>query len=88
MEKLLSELYPILTPKKTCVHLSPRLYLQRKGGGSKDHAPDHIQLKLKSMPDGMVRLLPQTMSLPLEQTPVTQSPQCYCPDKTDIALEQ
>ncbi len=69
MEALLKELYPNLMPKKTCVHLSPRLYLQRKGGGSKDHAPDDIQLKLKSMPDGMTKLLPQTMLQSAEQTP-------------------
>ena len=40
--------YPMLVPKKTCVHISPLMYLQRKGGGKKDHAPDDIQLKLKS----------------------------------------
>lgn len=69
MDALTKELYTNLMPKKTCVHLSPRLYLQRKGGGSKDHAPDNIQLKLKSMPDGMTRLLPQTTPQCVEQTP-------------------
>ncbi len=68
MDALNKELYPNLVAKKTCVHLSPRLYFQRKGGGSKDHAPDHIQLKLKSMPDTMTRLLPQTMLQSVEQT--------------------
>jgi hypothetical protein len=50
LHALQQEAYPSLEPKKTCVHLSPRMYLQRKGGGSKDHAPDDIQLKLKSFP--------------------------------------
>ena len=55
---LQKEAYPSLVPKKTCVHLSPRLYLQRKGGGVKDHSPDDIQLKLKSFPDEiMINLL-------------------------------
>jgi hypothetical protein len=65
LEALTKELYPNLVAKKTCVHLSPRLYLQRKGGGSKDSAPDDIQLKLKSMPDIMTRLI-------LETTPVAE----------------
>jgi hypothetical protein len=29
----------------TCLHLSKNIYLQRKGGGSKDKAPDDIQAK-------------------------------------------
>jgi hypothetical protein len=45
------EAYDILVAKRTCVHISPRMYLQRKGGGSKDHAPNDIQLKLKSLPE-------------------------------------
>lgn len=51
LQQLQEEAYQSLEPKKTCVHLSPRLYLQRKGGGSKDHSPDDIQLKLKSFPE-------------------------------------
>jgi len=31
----------------TCLHLSPNIYLQRKGGGKSDKAPNHIQAKLK-----------------------------------------
>lgn len=54
---LTQTLYPTLVPKRTCVHLSPLLYFQRKGGGSKDHAPDHIQVKLKSFPDGILHVL-------------------------------
>ena len=68
MEALSKELYPNLVAKKTCVHLSPRLYLQRKGGGSKDHAPDDIQLKLTSMPAIMTRLALQTTPEPEVQT--------------------
>lgn len=35
----------IMPPKRTCVHLSPHIYLQRKGGGKKDPNPDDIQMK-------------------------------------------
>ena len=31
---------------RTCVHLTPYIYLQRKGGGKTDHSPDDIQAKL------------------------------------------
>lgn len=50
LQKLKQELYKNLLPKRTCVHLSPRIYLQRKGGGQKDHAPNDIQLKITSLP--------------------------------------
>ena len=40
-------LYVNAVPKRTCVHLSPNIYLQRKGGGKKDSRPDDIQMKLK-----------------------------------------
>ena len=36
-----------VTAKRTCLHLNPYIYLQRKGGGNKDCAPNHIQSKLK-----------------------------------------
>jgi hypothetical protein len=39
--------------KKTCVHISPLVYLQRKGGGSSDHSPNDIQAKLRAMPKCM-----------------------------------
>lgn len=59
-EKLISSLcsegYDQLLPKRTCVHLSPRIYLQRKGS-TKDHSPNDIQCKLKSLPDIMTMLL-------------------------------
>jgi hypothetical protein len=47
MEKLFSEVYEKMVPKRTCVHLSPSIYLQRKGGGKTDHNPDHIQMKFR-----------------------------------------
>lgn len=47
MAFLYNELYPEMVPKRTCVHLSPNCYLQRKGGGKKDHAPDDIQMKFR-----------------------------------------
>lgn len=72
IEALANELYPNFIPKKTCVHLSPRMYMQRKGGGSKDHAPDNIQAKLKSLPPILSPLLPQTIVPPVAQTPSTQ----------------
>jgi hypothetical protein len=31
----------------TCLHLSPYISLQRKGGGKTDHSPNHIQAKFK-----------------------------------------
>jgi len=44
-------LFPAMDVKRTCVHLSPHLYFQRKGGGKTDHAPDDIQLKLRFKPE-------------------------------------
>lgn len=44
---VLADLYHQILPKKTCVHLSPSIYLQRKGGGKKDHSPDDIQMKFR-----------------------------------------
>ena len=42
-----NSLYNVMEPKRTCVHLSPTCYLQRKGGGKKDANPDNIQMKFK-----------------------------------------
>lgn len=50
VDHLQSERYPILKSKRTCVHLSPSLYLQRKGGGSRDAVPNDIQTKLRWTP--------------------------------------
>ena len=41
------DVYKTMIPKRTCVHLSPNVYLQRKGGGKKDNKPDDIQMKFK-----------------------------------------
>lgn len=67
MTALNSVTYPTLLPKKTCVHVSPFMYLQRKGGGSSDHAPNDIQVKLIRFPDGVMRSL-QTNDQSTEQT--------------------
>jgi hypothetical protein len=61
ISSLKNELYTNLLPKRTCVHISPRIYLQRKGGGKTDHSPDDIQLKLTSLPSGFIQLYSQTM---------------------------
>ena len=48
MAFLHKELYEVMEPKRTCVHLSPICYLQRKGGGGKKDAnPDNIQMKFR-----------------------------------------
>ena len=47
MEVLRKEAYDTMVPKRTCVHLSPSIYLQRKGGGKTDKRPDQIQTKWK-----------------------------------------
>ncbi|NBV35461.1 MAG: hypothetical protein EBR81_17150, partial [Proteobacteria bacterium] len=44
---LKEEIYAEMVPKRTCVHLSPSIYLQRKGGGKTDKRPDQIQTKWK-----------------------------------------
>jgi hypothetical protein len=50
---VMKDAYESCLPKRTCVYLSPLVYLQRKGGGKKDHSPNHIQAKLRAMPDCM-----------------------------------
>lgn len=47
LETILAQKFETMVPKRTCVHLSPIMYLQRKGGGVKDKAPDHIQAKFR-----------------------------------------
>jgi hypothetical protein len=59
IDALKKEVYEHFVPKRTCVHLSPHLYFQRKGGGSKDHAPDDIQVKLRCFPDGIFETIYQ-----------------------------
>ena len=55
-------LFPVMDAKRTCVHLSPHLYFQRKGGGESDHAPDDIQLKMRFRP-GATKAIPDPMDL-------------------------
>jgi len=57
IEKLQERIYPTINPKRTCVHISPDIYLQRKGGGKKDSRPDDIQTKLKSFPEGTMTVM-------------------------------
>lgn len=49
--------YPQLLAKRTCVHISPLMYLQRKGGGRADNSPDDIQLKLVSLPESIMEVI-------------------------------
>lgn len=49
--------YPQLVAKKTCVHISPLMYFQRKGSTHKDASPDDIQLKLKSLPTSVMETI-------------------------------
>jgi len=51
MTKLTGDLYEQADPKRTCVHLSPNIYLQRKGGGKSDAHPDDIQMKVRFTDD-------------------------------------
>lgn len=54
--RILNDAFETCNAKKTCVHLSPYIYLQRKGGGKADHAPDDIQAKLRALPDIMTTI--------------------------------
>jgi len=56
---ILEEVYENVNPKRTCVHLTPLIYLQRKGGGKADHSPNDIQAKLRAMPDCMKQIILQ-----------------------------
>lgn len=46
--------HPTLVAKRTCVHINDYMYLQRKGGGSTDHSPNDIQLKVKGFPKSIM----------------------------------
>lgn len=68
VEAIIKVAYQTFIPKKTCVHLTPLIYLQRKGGGKSDHSPDDIQAKLRCMPDVMINIaLSETTTRHLEQ---------------------
>jgi len=49
--KLVDTLYETAVSKKTCVHLSPNIYLQRKGGTKGEKQPNQIQTKMRITPD-------------------------------------
>jgi hypothetical protein len=53
IESILNHAYENCLPKRTCVHLSPLVYLQRKGGEEMIRHPTRIQAKLRAMPDCM-----------------------------------
>lgn len=70
IEALQAENYTELCPKRTCVHIGPNLYLQRKGGGSADSKPDDIQLKVKDFPKNtMVCIYDATAAVTAEPLP-------------------
>jgi hypothetical protein len=46
IEKMNDALYDTMISKRTCVHLSPNIYLQRKGGTVGEKKPNQIQTKL------------------------------------------
>lgn len=50
MSRVCGDVYETAVSKKTCVHLSPHVYLQRKGGGSADTRPNDIQMKFRLAP--------------------------------------
>ena len=51
IEWLSAQAYQTFRPARTCVHLSPQIYLQRKGGdGPSESRPNEIQLKIKELP--------------------------------------
>ena len=56
IETIVKNAYESCNPKRTCVHLTPHIYLQRKGGGTADHSPGDIQAKLIRMPDCMTEI--------------------------------
>ena len=57
VKTLMDDAYETLVSKRTCVYLTPVIYLQRKGGGKCDHSPNDIQAKLSKMPNCMVHLM-------------------------------
>jgi hypothetical protein len=50
LDRIKADLIPDMETKRTCVHLSPNLYFQRKGGGASDHSPDDVQTKIQFNP--------------------------------------
>ena len=75
MTTLWDELYPEMVPKRTCVHLSPSIYLQRKGGGgATETRPDQIQMKWRLTPavTAVFTRLVLPESMPVLPEPVSQ----------------
>ena len=56
IDTIANDMYENCEAKRTCVHLTPLIFLQRKGGGKKDHSPNDIQAKLKGMPNCMTEI--------------------------------
>lgn len=56
IDTIVNSAYENCDAKRTCVHLTPLIYLQRKGGGKKDHSPGDIQAKLRDMPICMTEI--------------------------------
>ena len=56
IDTLIKDAFETCNAKKTCVHLTPNIYLQRKGGNKTDHSPNHIQSKLRQMPNCMTEI--------------------------------
>ena len=69
MDRVKADLFPVMETKRTCVHLSPNLYFQRKGGGASDHSPDDVQTKIRFNPTPS-RAIPSPTNLFTLFTPV------------------
>lgn len=68
IDTVLKDIYETVCAKRTCVHITPLIYLQRKGGGTADHSPNDIQAKLRCMPDCM-------RTIPIGETNLPQQEQ-------------
>lgn len=47
MNRMLSTMYPTLVAKRTCIHINPYMYIQRRGGEKHDRRPDDLQMKVR-----------------------------------------
>jgi hypothetical protein len=65
MQFIHTTVYAAMVPKRTCVHLSPNIYLQRKGGHTKESRPDDIQMKF-TITDDMHKQF--TLLMPVQTT--------------------
>jgi hypothetical protein len=62
-------IYATMIPKRTCVHLSPDIYLQRKGGHKKENKPDDIQMKFILSPGMRALFTPVVLAKTTLQLP-------------------